>query len=256
MATEATVLNLNDAAVLVVDSGNFFSASPGTPEPTDPLTVLAPWKGFGHTSLEEIMSISSEGGEATTIGTLQKPQLRTRYSDRTETIALTLQQFDVAGLRMYYGSNAPILPNGKVGNPAKPIPTVAAFFGVFVDGDNHFSLYAPKAEIFRRDDLSIADTESLSSLPIGVKPMLYGANTWTYAVSPLGDAPILPTGATAGTPGVYTPEGAVMPADISGLAGVAASPSTKWAEGEYIVLGDNTEAHWTGTAWDEGRAAA
>jgi hypothetical protein len=58
-----------------------------------------------------------------------------------------------------------------------------------VDGDNVFAFYAPKAEIYRADDLSLADTESLAGLPLGVKPMAYGNNAWTYAVTPLGAVP-------------------------------------------------------------------
>jgi hypothetical protein len=39
-------------------------------------------------------SASSDGGDATVIGTLQNKSLRTTYATRTETIAITLQQFD------------------------------------------------------------------------------------------------------------------------------------------------------------------
>src|SRR5690606_14757028 len=130
--------------------------------------------------------ITSEGGEATTIGSLQNKTLRTKYSPRTETMTFTLQQFDVAGLKLYYGANAPILPDGSVGVPVDPVPTTCAFLVVFVDGENHFAFYAPKAEIYRSDDVSFGDTESLAGLPIGVKPLPHGQNDWTYAVTPLG----------------------------------------------------------------------
>ena len=126
-----------------------------------------------------------EGGEATVIGTLQNKGLRTKYSARTETLAFTLQQFDAAGLKLYFGSNAPVLPDGSIGVPVDPQPTVVAFLAVFVDGDNVFAFYAPKAEIYRADDMELSDTESLAGLPLGVKPMVYTTNAWTYAVTPL-----------------------------------------------------------------------
>ena len=178
---------VNDAATLVIGSGNYFTAPVNTPIPVDLKTVATPWESVGHTSLEDILSISSEGGEATVIGTLQNKSLRTSYSSRTETMAVILQQFDKAGLKLYYGSNAPELPDGTIGVPVNPVPTTAAFLAVFIDGDNVFAFYAPKAELYRGDDLSLADTESLAGLPIGVKPMQYSTNEYTYAVTPLGE---------------------------------------------------------------------
>jgi hypothetical protein len=206
----------------------------------------------GHTSLEDILSIASEGGEATTIGTLQNKSLRTKYSARTETMTFTLQQFDIPGLKLYYGSNAPVLPNGTVGVPTEPTPTTAAFLAVFVDGENHFAFYAPKAEIYRADDVSFGDTESLAGLPIGVKPMAFGSNTYTYAITPLGGS--VATGATAGTPGSFTPTDSVAPANLAAMASVIATPSSAWTAGQNVILGDASTAHWDGDSWESGAA--
>lgn len=166
-------------------AGNFFTANVDTALPADLLAPGVAWENVGNTSLEDIFSVTSDGGDATTIGTLQNKSLRTSYSARTETFAFTLQQFDAAGLKLYYGSNATVGANGEIRVPATPVPTTKAFLAVFVDGSNKFAFYAPKAEILRADDLSISDTESLAGLPIGVKPLASGANTWTYAVTPL-----------------------------------------------------------------------
>lgn len=176
----------NDAATLVIGSGNYFTAPVDTALPLDLKAIGTPWETVGHTSLEDIFSIASEGGEETVIGTLQNKSLRTTYSARTEKMAVILQQFDAAGLKLYYGSNAPTLPDGTIGVPTDPKPTTAAFLAVFIDGDNVFAFYAPKAEIYRNDDLSLSDTESLAGLPIGVKPLQSGDNTYTYAITPLG----------------------------------------------------------------------
>jgi hypothetical protein len=243
---------LNDNATLVIGSGNYLTAPVGTDLPDDLLVPTSPWSAVGHTSLEDILSISSEGGEATTIGTLQNKSLRTKYSARTETIALTLQQFDIAGLKLYYGSNAPVLANGTVGVPTDPTPTVTAFLAVFVDGENYFAIYAPKAEIYRADDISFGDTESLAGLPIGVKPMAFGSNTYTYAITPLGAS--VATGATAGTPGSFTPDGSVTPANLAALASVIATPTSAWTTGQYVILGDASTAHWDGDSWVSGSA--
>jgi hypothetical protein len=243
---------LNDNATLVIGSGNYLTAPVGTDLPEDLLVPTSPWSSVGHTSLEDILSIASEGGEATTIGTLQNKSLRTKYSARTETMTFTLQQFDVPGLKLYYGSNAPVLPNGTVGVPTEPTPTSAAFLAVFVDGENHFAFYAPKAEIYRADDVSFGDTESLAGLPIGVKPMAFGSNTYTYAITPLGAS--VATGASAGTPGSFTPADSTVPANLAAMASVIATPTSAWTTGQNVVLGDASTAHWDGTAWVSGAA--
>lgn len=179
----------NDAATLIVGAGNYFTAPTGTAIPADLTAPSAPWVSVGHTSLEDIFAIASEGGEATVIGTLQNKTLRTKYSARTEKMTFTLQQFDTAGLKLYYGSNADVISvGGPIGVPSDPIPTTCAFCAIFVDGTNEFAFYAPKAEIYRADDLSLSDTESLAGLPLGVTPLQHSTNDWTYAVTPLGGA--------------------------------------------------------------------
>lgn len=66
------------------------------------------------------------------------------------------------------------------------------------------------------------------------------------------------TGATAGTPGTWTPSGAAPPSSFTALTGatppVVASPTTVWTTGEYVVLGDSTNAYWNGSAWASGMA--
>ncbi|WP_405056965.1 hypothetical protein OG474_30025 [Kribbella sp. NBC_01505] len=177
---------LNDNATLVIGAGNYFTAPTGTALPTDLRAPAAAWENVGHTSIEDILAIASEGGEATVLATLQNKTLRTKYSARSETLAFTIQQFDSASLKLFYGSNMVQNPNGTLGIPTDPTPTVAAFLAIFIDGTNVFAFYAPKAEIYRADDLSISDTESLAGLPLGVKPLQHNTNTWTYAVTPLG----------------------------------------------------------------------
>lgn len=180
---------LNDAATLVVGAGNYFTAvyNPTTPVvlPADLNAPGVSWENVGHTSLEDIFSMSSEGGEATVLATLQNKTLRTSYSPRTETINFTLQQFDAAGLKLFYGSNATVGAGGEIQVPVTPTPTVCSFLVVFKDGENEFAFYCPKAEIYRADDLSISDTESLAGLPLGVRPIIHGSNAWAFAVTPL-----------------------------------------------------------------------
>ena len=247
---------LKDNAVLVIDTGNYFLAEPGTAAPGDLTNPGAEWTNVGHTSLEEILGLSSEGGEATILGTLQNKSLRTSYSARTETMTFTLQQFDEDSLRLYFGRNMDYIDGDDrfMGVPETPQPTVAAFLVVFVDQSEHFALYMPRAEILRGDDMDFGETGAIMGLPLAVSPKKYGTNTWTWAISPMGRAPMATT-ATAGTPGTFGPSGSVAPYAASGLANVTASPATAWSTGQYVRLANNEEFHWSGSSWETGRAA-
>lgn len=68
-------------------------------------------------------------------------------------------------------------------------------------------------------------------------------------------APAAPTGATAGTPGSFTPATSTIPNTLADMTGVSAVPATAWTTGQYVALEDGSDAHWSGTAWAEGRAA-
>jgi hypothetical protein len=71
-------------------------------------------------------------------------------------------------------------------------------------------------------------------------------------MTPLG-RPIEATGATAGTPGAFKPDGATAPAGLTSMTKIKASPATPWTTGQRVVLADKTEACWSGTNWVGGR---
>jgi hypothetical protein len=76
----------------------------------------------------------------------------------------------------------------------------------------------------------------------------------TKAITPAAKA----TGATAGTPGTFTPPGSAVPADLAEMTAapaVVASPTTAWTTGQHVVLGDATQAYWDGAAWAAGAPA-
>jgi hypothetical protein len=57
--------------------------------------------------------------------------------------------------------------------------------------------------------------------------------------------------ATAGSPGTFSGS---VPADMAGMSGVTASPTTAWTTGQSVVLGDASNAYWDGTTWQVGIA--
>lgn len=62
------------------------------------------------------------------------------------------------------------------------------------------------------------------------------------------------TGATAGTPGSFTPSGAYRPETVDDMTGVDASPDTAWTTGQGVMLQNGTFAHWDGDSWVAGKA--
>lgn len=180
---------LTDSATLNIGTGHLYLAPVSTVAPTDFRQPEVAWKEIGHTSLDDIFTVSSEGGDSTVLGTLQSPSLRTTVASRTESFGFNLAQWDEASLKLYFGSNAAVESTGPaaglLGVPSKPAPTTNAFLAVYYDGDVDFVIYAQKAEISRGDDFSLSDTTSLALLPIKVTPLSV-AGAAPYHVKPLG----------------------------------------------------------------------
>lgn len=185
---------INDNTTLVVKTGRFYVNEVGTEQPEDlspGALESAGWEQMGHTSLEDILSWATEGGESTTLGSLQSPSLRNTVSSRTESFSTTLLQWDEATLPFYFGSNMELIEGSAIWRKVKsnPAPVKKAFLVVFEDGQARFPVYAPSAEIGRGDDLSIDSTEDLAGLPIQITLLNHAGNDWAFAVAPVDAVP-------------------------------------------------------------------
>jgi len=172
-------MTIDNTKVLKVGTGHFYTAPVGTAIPADLRNPGGTWTEVGHTSVQDILSASSEGGETTTLRSLQNKTLRQTVAARTEAFVMNLLQFDSAGLKLYYGSNAAVV-SGRVRVPSNPVPTEVAWLVVFYDGQSTAGIYAPKVSILRSDDLALADTENLAQLSLKVTPLIYGSNDWPF----------------------------------------------------------------------------
>lgn len=110
-------------------------------------------------------------------------------------------------------------------------------------------------------DSSVVDPGGLAAL----EELLYGDSGMGVASLPLPDEVIalfsLATGATAGSPGVWTPSGSMVPASVAALqaSSIVANPLTVWDEGDYMqtyVAGAPGKAYWDGADWVAGVAPA
>ncbi len=179
-------MTIKDNALLNIATGRFYLADVGTTRPvvSSLLTPGASWTEIGHTSVDNVFGIESEGGDVTTLATLQSKAVRTTRTPVIETFRITLMQFDVASLQLYFGSNA-VSSAGWLDVPDTIVPTTKAFLAVFVDGDEEFGIYAAKAEIQRADAPEFNDSSALSGLPISVRPLSYNGSTSPYSLTPL-----------------------------------------------------------------------
>lgn len=179
-------MTLRDTALLNIATGHFYLADVGT---TRPLTTAlrapgASWTEIGHTSVDNVFGMESEGGDVTTLATLQNKSVRTTRTPAIETFRITLMQYDVDSLKLYFGQNA-VSSNGWLDVPETLTPTTKAFLAVFQDGDASFGIYAAKAEIQRADAPEFNDSSALSGLPISVKPLSVSGSSSPYSLTPI-----------------------------------------------------------------------
>jgi hypothetical protein len=73
-------------------------------------------------------------------------------------------------------------------------------------------------------------------------------------VRPTAWSSVASTGATAGTPGSWTPTGSNPPDSFTLMNTITASPATAWTSGQHVILGDNSHAFWNGVSWQSGNA--
>ncbi|HKP09045.1 MAG TPA: Ig-like domain-containing protein [Microbacterium sp.] len=67
----------------------------------------------------------------------------------------------------------------------------------------------------------------------------------------------LPSGVVAGSPGSFTPDYARLPGNLNELRSMGAlGQTTAWTAGQYVSLGDGSQAYWDAAAWQSGRAPA
>jgi Lambda phage tail tube protein, TTP len=89
---------------------------------------------------------------------------------------------------------------------------------------------------------------------VGGKVQLNCSYQITGAIDFTGVGAPAATGATAGSPGTYTPSGAALPANLAAMTGITATPATAWTSGQFVYMADGNKAHWSATAWVAGEA--
>jgi hypothetical protein len=130
------------------------------------------------------------------------------------------------------------------------------------DGQRTYRITLPRVTASDLGDIQFTRTGA-ANLPVTVTA-LPGADGRSASICGVDAGAVnSASGATAGTPGTWTPGGSTPPASVAALqAGtpnaITASPATSWTTGQYVqtgTAGAPGEAHWDGDSWEAGRKA-
>ena len=155
---------LTDSAVILPGTGYMYLAPAETAAPTNLTEPDDPWENLGHTSREDGLTITRDGGDSENVGTWQNASLRERREPSVFALTAFLHQVDNNVLSLYFGGGDASV-EGAFGVTSAASTTNKALYVRIVDGDNEVGLYVPKASIAAEDDVEV-DVEGFLAFPI------------------------------------------------------------------------------------------
>lgn len=165
---------LNGNKTLKVSNAHFYwkaESGAAAPSTLDASAVKAAgYEDIGHSSISNILASSTEGGETTTLGSIQNPALRQSTTAAIRSFTVNLLQWDDLALKLFYGANT-VIESGKISIPQTPNPSEGTWLAVLEDGENKIAIHAAKCSAIGDGDMSIADSDSLAELPVKFTPI-------------------------------------------------------------------------------------
>lgn len=181
---------ISDGDVILPGTGHIFIAPKSTPKPSDLVVPGEPWDELGHTSREDGLTITRDGGDSEVIGTWQNPSLRERRDPTTFAITAFLHQVDNNTLQLYFG-DGDISVEDEFGVTTANDTIDKALYVRIVDGTNAVGLYVPSVSISSEDDVEV-DVEGFLAFPIRATVLqVTGSNLMTFLKPGLG-TPVTP----------------------------------------------------------------
>jgi hypothetical protein len=176
---------LNDSAVLIPGTGEIWVAPAETAVPAALTAPPAPWENLGHTSREDGLTITRDGGDSETVGTWQNPVLRERREPTTFAITAFLHQVTNDVLEMFFGPGD-VDVDGQFGVTSSTATIERALYARIIDGTNEVGLYVPKVSISSEDDVEV-DVENFLAFPVRMTVLqVTGSNLMTWVGPELG----------------------------------------------------------------------
>jgi len=155
---------LSDSSVYIPGTGFIYLAPSETVVPASLTAPASPWVNLGHTSRDDGLTITRDGGDTEVLGTWQNPSLRERKDPTTYAVTMVAHQVDNTVLSLYFGGGDASVAN-VFGVNATTGTTLQAMYVRVVDGANEFGIYMPKVSISSEDDMEI-DPEGFLSFPL------------------------------------------------------------------------------------------
>jgi len=179
---------LIDSAVLIPGTGFIYAAPAETAIPANLTAPASPWDNLGHTSREDGLTITRDGGDSETVGTWQNPVLRERREPTTFAITAFLHQVTNAVLEMYFGPGD-VDTADRFGVTSSTATVEKALYVRIIDGTNEVGLYVPKVSISSEDDVEI-DVEGFLAFPVRMTVLqVTGSNLMEFIGPELGLTP-------------------------------------------------------------------
>lgn len=129
-------------------------------------TLPTKWDNAGHTSQDNLLKPSQDGGDISTSGSWQKDVLRSSQAPVIESITIpSIQLRDNTILTWYYGGGT-FTDANRFQGPSSPAPIEKRVCFVFQQDDTNVAgLYWPKCSIARADAWTV-DKEKPTELPL------------------------------------------------------------------------------------------
>lgn len=162
---------IDGSKVTVASYGEFWVNAVGTDYPTDPTDPggeTVPWINIGHTSADNPFVVKRGGGDVTTLGTWQTPNLRSSVAPITYSIDFTALQADETVLKFYFGGGSKDGTTKRWKVPAAGTAQPTALFVVIKDGTNSNAAkywYFANADGLGSDDTTSA-TDDFMGYPL------------------------------------------------------------------------------------------
>ena len=245
---------------IVGANGDIYSAEVGTPIPTSIDNPGSEWTKLGLIS-EDGASWTPPEEETTDIKVWQSPYpARTVTTGLSSSLAFAMDAWDRVTIPFAMGGGT-FEDTGTtvVYHPPPPgTSQMKALFMKVLDLPVKLGLYFAKGKVTGRDDAVFKPDEAAL---LNVEFSLQGDPDYEpfnlvfdEATFPSGGGSVAATGATAGSPGSFTPSGATTPANQAAMAGITANPATAWTAGQHVVLGDASHTFWDSDTWEVGEA--
>jgi hypothetical protein len=155
---------LTDDAVFIPGTGFIYLAPAETAEPASLTSPASPWENLGHTSRDDGLTITRDGGDSEVLGSWQNDSLRERVDPTTLAVTLFALQVDNTVLGMYFPGGDTSVP-GRYGVTSASGTAEKAMYIRIVDGANEVGLYIPKVSVRSDDDVEV-DVEGFLAFPL------------------------------------------------------------------------------------------